>query len=146
MCAADRGGEGAGGLALDPVGSWPDTARHEPLDLAHPPGRPWGLGNLSLFCTKPETYLRMTETPYDSKPPSMSGAPKGKIPYVTLGGELIGDSAARDGAAGARSRRARAGPRPVGASGLPAAVRRMLEEGTHFTGIPRAGSATRASR
>ena len=106
------------------------------LILHIPPGRPWGLGNLSPFCTKLETYLRMTETPYDSKPPSMSGAPKGKIPYVTLGGELIGDSQLvmerleRDRGERALDHGLSERERATGR-----AVRRMLEEGTYFTGI-----------
>jgi glutathione S-transferase len=105
------------------------------LTLYIPPGRAWGTPNMSPFCAKLETYLRMTETPHKVAPASMMKAPKGKIPYVDLDGELMGDSqliierlertakAPLDADLSARDR----------ATGR--AVRRMLEEGTYFTGV-----------
>jgi glutathione S-transferase len=62
------------------------------LTLHQPPTRPWGTGNLSPFCTKLETYLRITEIPYKLGKLVRSDAPKGKIPYVRIDGKFIGDS------------------------------------------------------
>ncbi len=69
------------------------TASGSPVIYLHmPAGRPWGMPNLSPFCTKLETYLRMAGWAYESRPADFRRAPKGKIPYVTLDGELLGDS------------------------------------------------------
>lgn len=62
------------------------------LTLHQPPTRPWATGNLSPFCIKLETYLRITEIPYRLGKLSRSDAPKGKIPYVMLDGKVLGDS------------------------------------------------------
>jgi glutathione S-transferase len=62
------------------------------ITLYQPP-RAWGLPNPSPFCVKLETYLRMAGIPYEVKQGSMARAPKGRIPYVKLGGQLLGDSA-----------------------------------------------------
>ncbi len=48
--------------------------------------------NLSPFGTKLETYLRMAGWAYESRPADFRRAPKGKIPYVSIDGELLGDS------------------------------------------------------
>jgi glutathione S-transferase len=52
----------------------------------------WGLPNLSPFCLKLETYLRMTERPYQVAQASPRKAPKGKVPYIADGDMLLGDS------------------------------------------------------
>jgi glutathione S-transferase len=52
----------------------------------------WGLPNMSPFCLKLETYLRMTERPYRTSLPSLRKAPKGKIPYISDGNLIMGDS------------------------------------------------------
>lgn len=52
----------------------------------------WGIPNISPFCTKLETYLRMAEIPYRVEPGDPRKAPTNKIPYVNLNGQLIGDS------------------------------------------------------
>ncbi len=52
----------------------------------------WDIPNLSPFCAKVETYLRMAGVPYevaDAIPPT---APKGKLPYISDGGKKIADS------------------------------------------------------
>jgi glutathione S-transferase len=54
----------------------------------------WGLPDLSPFCIKVETYLRMTGQPYQTRLGKMNQAPKGKIPYVENEGRLLGDSTA----------------------------------------------------
>ena len=58
----------------------------------HQFARVWGTPNLSPFCCKVETYLRIARIPYevaDTFPPT---APKGKLPYLTDDGETISDS------------------------------------------------------
>ena len=62
------------------------------LTLHQPPTRPWATGNLSPFCIKLETYLRIAEIPYKVGKFSRGDAPKGKIPYVRLDGKFLGDS------------------------------------------------------
>jgi glutathione S-transferase len=62
------------------------------LTLHQPPTRPWATGNLSPFCIKLETYLRIAEIPYKLGKFARGDAPKGKIPYVNLDGKLLGDS------------------------------------------------------
>ncbi len=52
----------------------------------------WGLPNMSPFCVKLETYLRMSGTPYQAKMGNFRLAPKGKIPFVRIDGKLMGDS------------------------------------------------------
>lgn len=53
----------------------------------------WGLPNPSTFCMKLETYLRAAKIPHDvvyANDPRRS--PKGKIPFVSIDGQMIGDS------------------------------------------------------
>ncbi len=53
----------------------------------------WGLPNLSSFCLKLETYLRMAEIPYETvSQANPSKSPKGKLPYITDNGKTIADS------------------------------------------------------
>jgi glutathione S-transferase len=52
----------------------------------------WGTPNLSPFCIKLESYLRMTGLPYQVKPADLRKAPKGKVPFVEIDGKLLGDS------------------------------------------------------
>jgi glutathione S-transferase len=52
----------------------------------------WGTPNLSPFCIKLESYLRMTGVPYTVKPADLRKSPKGKIPYIEEDGRLLGDS------------------------------------------------------
>ncbi|MEZ4400771.1 MAG: glutathione S-transferase family protein [Kofleriaceae bacterium] len=105
------------------------------LVLYVPPGRAWGAPHMSPFCAKLETYLRMTETPHRVEAASFRKAPKGKIPYVALDGELIGDSQL------VIDRLERTSARPLDADlsahdrAVGRVVRRMLEEATYFTGV-----------
>lgn len=105
------------------------------LVLFTPPGRPWGTVSMSPFCSKLETYLRMAEVSYKTEPANFRKAPKGKIPYALLDGKLLGDSQL------IIEQLERAAGRPLDAGLTPAqaatgrAVRRMLEEGTYFTGV-----------
>lgn len=54
--------------------------------------RTWGIPNLSPFCCKIETYLRMADIEYEVKPALPFSAPKGKLPYIEDNSEAIGDS------------------------------------------------------
>jgi glutathione S-transferase len=101
------------------------------ITLYQPPAK-WGLACLSPFGTKLETWLRMAGLPYEKKPGNPMQAPKGKVPYVGIDGELVGDSqliierlaprAAKDLDAGLSAEQ-----RAIGH-----VVRKMLEESTYF--------------
>ena len=52
----------------------------------------WGIPNLSHFCVKIETYLRMTEQPYEVVETLPLKAPLGKLPYLEDRGRTIPDS------------------------------------------------------
>ncbi len=54
--------------------------------------RTWNIPNLSPFCCKIETYLRMADIDYEIVPVLPIGAPKGKLPYIEDNGRIIGDS------------------------------------------------------
>ncbi len=63
------------------------------ITLFQPP-QAWGLPSISPFCVKVETYLRMTEIPYETRIADIRKAPKGRVPYIrdSETGALIGDS------------------------------------------------------
>jgi glutathione S-transferase len=52
----------------------------------------WGTPNLSPFCFKLEAYFRMVGLPYEVKMAELAKAPKGKVPYVEIDGQIMGDS------------------------------------------------------
>lgn len=53
----------------------------------------WGLPNASPFCMRVENFLRMTALPYDVKYlRDPRKAPKGKLPFVKIDGQIIADS------------------------------------------------------
>ncbi|WP_158502241.1 glutathione S-transferase family protein [Vitiosangium sp. GDMCC 1.1324] len=52
----------------------------------------FGIGNISPFCLKLESYLRMTGVPYTAKAADYGKAPKGKIPFIEEDGSFLGDS------------------------------------------------------
>lgn len=54
--------------------------------------RTWGIPNLSPFCCKIETYLRMADIDYEIKPTLPLSAPKGKLPYIKDNSKALGDS------------------------------------------------------
>ena len=54
--------------------------------------RTWGIPNLSPFCCKIETYLRMADIEYEIEPTLPLRAPKGKLPYIKDNGKALGDS------------------------------------------------------
>jgi glutathione S-transferase len=58
----------------------------------HQPKRAFGLPCPSAFCVKLEAYLRMAEVPYELLEGEPTGAPKGKVPWITHRDKAIGDS------------------------------------------------------
>lgn len=54
--------------------------------------RTWGIPNLSHFCCKLETYLRLTNTPYQIVHNLPLKSPKGKLPFIEDGDKKIADS------------------------------------------------------
>ncbi|MGE0484185.1 MAG: glutathione S-transferase family protein [Gammaproteobacteria bacterium] len=64
----------------------------------------WGIPDLSPFVTTIDLYLRMTAQPYRLVLGDLGRAPKGKLPYIEDGGQVVADSSfileylkARDG-------------------------------------------------
>jgi hypothetical protein len=58
----------------------------------HQFARTWDIPNLSHFCTKIETYLRMAQLPYQIVETLPLKAPRGKLPYIEDNGKKIADS------------------------------------------------------
>ena len=54
----------------------------------------FGLPNLSPFCFKVETYLRMTDEPFATRVTAPQRAPLGKLPFIDDDGRIVADSAA----------------------------------------------------
>jgi glutathione S-transferase len=55
--------------------------------------RYWGLPNISPFCLKLETYLRLTQQPYEVvSTRKMSRAPHGKLPFIKDGEKTLADT------------------------------------------------------
>jgi glutathione S-transferase len=52
----------------------------------------WGLPDLSPFCIKLETYLRMAKVPYETQSADARKAPKTKLPFIEHEGRAIADS------------------------------------------------------
>jgi glutathione S-transferase len=54
--------------------------------------RTWGLPNLSQFCVKLETYLRMNNIPYRIVETLPLKSPRGKLPFIDDEGRRVADS------------------------------------------------------
>jgi glutathione S-transferase len=52
----------------------------------------FGLPNISPFCMKVETYVRMADIPYRAMNANLRRAPKGKAPWIDDDGKVIADS------------------------------------------------------
>jgi len=52
----------------------------------------WGAPDLSPFCFKVETYLRMAGVPFTARVADVRKAPKQKLPYVEVDGTTVCDS------------------------------------------------------
>jgi len=65
---------------------------HPPIKLFQFP-RMFGIPNLSPFCCKLETWLRITQIPYEVvDTPDPRKGPKGKLPFIEDGGVRVADS------------------------------------------------------
>ena len=95
----------------------------------------WGMPDLSPFCIKVETYLRMAGLPFQSRVADARSAPKGKLPYIDDGGTLIADS--RDIIAHLEAKL----PRPIDAGlssserALSTMFRALFESELYFCGL-----------
>lgn len=68
------------------------NAARSPVKLFQFP-RMFAIPNLSPFCCKLETWLRITQIPYEVvDTPDPRKGPKGKLPFIEDGGERIPDS------------------------------------------------------
>jgi glutathione S-transferase len=54
--------------------------------------RTWGIPNLSVFCVKVETYLRINKLPYEIVESLPLKGPRGKLPYLVDEGRKLSDS------------------------------------------------------
>ena len=54
--------------------------------------RTWGIPNLSVFCVKVETYLRMNKLPHEIVESLPLKGPRGKLPYLVDEGRKLSDS------------------------------------------------------
>jgi glutathione S-transferase len=52
----------------------------------------FGISNVSPFCLKLESYLRMAGVPYTARTADFGKSPKGKIPFIEEDGSFLGDS------------------------------------------------------
>ena len=95
----------------------------------------WGLPDISPFCIKAETYLRMTGVEYRTVASDSRKAPKGKCPYIEHGNQVISDSSMIIEYLESRS------PTPMDADltsqerAISAAMKAMLEEQFYFVGL-----------
>lgn len=103
--------------------------------LLHQTPRAWKAPNISPFCAKLETYLRMAAIPYEivvsafSPPPH---APQGKVPYIELEGHVMSDSSRIISFLKQRFGDAVDGHLSVAEHDLGHLVQRTLEEGTYW--------------
>ncbi len=92
----------------------------------------WGLPSISPPCMKLETWLRMNQIPYQIGELNFAQAPKGKAPFISLQGELIGDSnLIIERLQQTEKKCLETGLSPV-ERGISLAFRRMLEEHTYW--------------
>ena len=92
----------------------------------------WNTPNLSPFCFKLESYFRMVGLPYELKLGQLAQAPKGKVPYVRIDDQLMGDSQfiieyCKSRFGDPLDKELKPEQMAVGH-----AIRRMLEEGTYW--------------
>ena len=88
--------------------------------------------NASPFVGKLETWLRLAGLPYTFQPANPFKAPKGKVPYVDMDGELVGDSQLIIERLTQKHKITLDDHLSPADRAVGHAVRRMLEEGTYF--------------
>ncbi len=89
--------------------------------------RTWGNPNLSHFCCKTETYLRMAGIEHEVRTTLPLSAPKGKLPYIRDGDLQLADSRFIIQHLQARYRNLDEGLSPAEAA-LSLAMQRLIEE------------------
>ena len=92
----------------------------------------WDMADISPFCVKVETYLRMVGLPFESRAADVRKAPKGKLPYLDDNGTIVCDS--RDIIAHFEAKLPNALDRALTPAqrALSTAFRGMLEEEAYF--------------
>lgn len=60
--------------------------------ILHQFERTWGIPNLSQFCVKVETYLRMAQIPYEIQTTIPLKGPRGKLPFIVDQDQTLADS------------------------------------------------------
>ncbi len=95
----------------------------------------WDMADISPFCIKVETYLRMVGVPFEPRTSDVRKAPKGKLPYIEDGASVICDS--RDIIAHFEAKLPNALDRELSARdrALSAAFQALLEEEAYFYAI-----------
>lgn len=61
--------------------------------IVHTFGPAWACADLSPFCVKLQTWLRMAALPYATRIGNVRKIPKGKLPALELDGKILTDSA-----------------------------------------------------
>lgn len=120
--------------AVGPIFCEHRRVTREPI-LLHTTPPTWGLPSASPACAKLQTWLRMVGLDYEVPPLDLSQAPKGKLPFVEIGEQTIGDSTLIIAHLGQRhgvDLDAVLGPRERGVS---LAFRRMLKENDYWAVI-----------
>jgi glutathione S-transferase len=95
----------------------------------------WGLPDISPFCVKVETYLRMTGVEYKAVVSDSRRAPKGKCPYIEYEGQVISDSSMIIGYLESRSRSPMDADLTTQERAISTALKAMLEEQFYFVGL-----------
>lgn len=105
---------------------------HNPMITVFELPPAFGAPSLSPFCTKVETYLRMTGRDYRSLAADPRRGPKSKVPWIDDEGTIVGDSEFIL----AHCRRKYGDPLDAGLSAaenaIKQAARRMIEEGLYW--------------
>ena len=95
----------------------------------------WGLPDISPFCVKVETYLRMTGIEYKAVVSDSRKAPKGKCPYIEHEGHIISDSSMIIEYLENRSCSPMDADLTAQERAISAALKAMLEEQFYFVGL-----------
>ena len=95
----------------------------------------WGLPDISPFCVKVETYLRMTGVEYIAVVSDSRRAPKGKCPYIEYDGQVISDSTMIISYLENRSRSPMDADLTAQERAISTALKGMLEEQFYFVGL-----------
>lgn len=95
-------------------------------------GPMWGLPHASPFAIKAEVLLKLSGLPYEVVRADMRRAPRGKMPWIVDGGEVISDSRLIKAHLETRHGIDFRGDYPARALGHGLAIERMLEDHLYF--------------